>query len=332
VVRGAAGDPPLLFTGGALIAGGAARTDLVSPELTQRLTRDLFRTLHGAFDHLPDETLLLPTHGAGSFCSAGASRDATTLGAERATNPLIAEADEDRFVRGWPATFPATPAYFVRMRPTNAAGPRLVREIEPPPPLEPEAFDRARRAGALVVDCRDRADYAAAHVPDSLAIPYRDAFCTWLGWLVPANASLLFVVDPADLDGVVDASLLVGYERFGGWLEGGLEAWQEADLPVRSLPSIGPEDAVPWLEAGALPLDVREPDEYEMGNLSGSELVPLGSLERDAERLPRGRPLLTYCGAGFRSVTAASILERLGRGPVLDLRGGYGAWRDAHRD
>jgi hydroxyacylglutathione hydrolase len=140
------------------------------------------------------------------------------------------------------------------------------------------------------------------------------------------------VVDPSNLAGVIDGALLVGYERFGGWLEGGIEAWQKAELPVRSLPTIGPEDAVPWLEAGALPVDVREPDEYALGHLAGSEPIPLGSLERGAERLPPGRPLLTYCGSGFRSVTAASILERLGRGPVLDLRGGYGAWRDAHRD
>jgi glyoxylase-like metal-dependent hydrolase (beta-lactamase superfamily II) len=65
--------PPALFSGGALTAGAAARTDLVAPELTEPLTRAQFRTMHTAFNTLPDETLLLPTHGGGSFCTAGAA-------------------------------------------------------------------------------------------------------------------------------------------------------------------------------------------------------------------------------------------------------------------
>src|SRR5688572_12052325 len=55
--------PPILFSGGALIVGGAARTDLISPELTEQLTRDEFLTLRSAFNDLPDRTLLYPTHG-----------------------------------------------------------------------------------------------------------------------------------------------------------------------------------------------------------------------------------------------------------------------------
>jgi rhodanese-related sulfurtransferase len=98
------------------------------------------------------------------------------------------------------------------------------------------------------------------------------------------------------------------------------------------LPTIGPEDAVPWLELGAQPIDVREPDEFALGHVSGASPVPLGTLASMEHELPEGRPLLTYCGSGQRSVTAASILERLGVGPVVDLRGGYGAWRDAGRD
>jgi hydroxyacylglutathione hydrolase len=79
-------------------------------------------------------------------------------------------------------------------------------------------------------------------------------------------------------------------------------------------------------------VDVREPDEFELGHIAGAAHAPLGSLEGLAAELPAQRPLLTYCAAGFRSVTAASILERLGIGPVVNLRGGYGAWRNAGRD
>jgi len=61
------GEPPALFSGGSLIVGGAARTDLVSGDMTETLTRAQYRTIQTAFADLPDETLLYPTHGAGSF-------------------------------------------------------------------------------------------------------------------------------------------------------------------------------------------------------------------------------------------------------------------------
>src|SRR5439155_26617979 len=102
VLRRAAG-PPLLFSGGSLIVGGAARTDLIAPEQTEPLTRAQYTTITRAFAALPDETLLLPTHGGGSFCSAGTNGDRTsTLGHERATNPLLALSGEESFDAWFP--------------------------------------------------------------------------------------------------------------------------------------------------------------------------------------------------------------------------------------
>ncbi|HEX6131600.1 MAG TPA: rhodanese-like domain-containing protein [Actinomycetota bacterium] len=327
-------DDLALFSGGALIAGGAARSDLVSPDATDGLTRAQLRTVREAFADLPDATPVYPTHGGGSFCSVGGGGShTTTLGTERRSNPIARFAgDEDAFVAWWPTTFPAIPTYFGRMRAVNRTGPRPREEVAPPPPLDPHAFDAARRGDAVVVDARPADAYGAGHVPGSLAIPYRSSFATWLGWLVPADARLLLVADDPELGAIVDDAMLVGYERFAGSLHGGIEAWIDEGLSVRSMPTIGAEDAVPWLEMGAAPLDVRERDEYDLGHVAGATHVSLGQLEDRVAELPAGRPLLAYCASGQRSATAASILEGLGVGPVVNLRGGYGAWRQAHVD
>ena len=79
------------------------------------------------------------------------------------------------------------------MRAFNQAGPRLRREIPPPPALVPAEFDAARTP--VVVDMRPMEAYATAHMPGSLSIAFRDVFAVWLGWLVPAEATLLFVLD-----------------------------------------------------------------------------------------------------------------------------------------
>ncbi len=88
-----------VFTGGSLLVGSAARTDLISPERTDELTRAQYSSLR-RLATLPGDVQVWPTHGAGSFCSAppGAERT-STIAHELATNPLLRTADEDSSLR-----------------------------------------------------------------------------------------------------------------------------------------------------------------------------------------------------------------------------------------
>jgi glyoxylase-like metal-dependent hydrolase (beta-lactamase superfamily II)/rhodanese-related sulfurtransferase len=321
--------PPLLFSGGSLIVGGAARTDLISAAMTEPLTRAQFRTLNRAFSDLPDETLLYPTHGGGSFCSTGAGQDRTsTLGRERRENPLMSLDDEDEFATWFPTTFPAVPDYFFRLRAVNQMGPRMRREIEPPPALGPAEF-ASLQAKSVVVDGRSKEDYATGHIPASLSNAYRDDFPVWLGWLVPENSSLLFVTQDTTVESMVDQSLLVGYERFSGWLEGGVEAWLASGRELRRTELADATRARRLVLQGAVTLDVREPGEFEAGHIDGAIHIPLGKLAGKAETLPSDRPIVVYCGHGERSSTGISLLEASGLRDLVNLDGGIGAWKSA---
>lgn len=317
--------PPALFSGGALIVGGAARTDLISPDATEALTRAQFHTLKRAFASLPDETSLYPTHGGGSFCSAGSGGERTsTLGRERATNPAMSVEREDAFVRWFPSTFPAAPAYFFRMRAFNQAGPRLSSEITMPRPLPAEKFEEAART-ALIIDTRAVEPYSAAHIPGSLHIAFRDVFPVWLGWLVSPDAWLLFVAEEESVAAVTAECLLVGYENFGGWLEGGIEAWRASGRPLSSTGFVDGRTASSLIAEGADVIDVREPDEFASGHVPGARQVPLGTMHDVPLDGARDEPVVVYCGHGERASTAASILERAGRRNVANVRGGYAA-------
>jgi hydroxyacylglutathione hydrolase len=213
------------------------------------------------------------------------------------------------------------------MRSINQAGPRLTRDISMPPQLDPKSF-ATMIPGGIVVDVRNKEAYARGHIPGSLSNPLRDDFSVWLGWLVPADVRLLFVTHQEPLAQVVDASLLVGYEDFGGWLAGGIEAWQAAGQPLRQIDLVGADEAHKQIIAGAVPLDVREPDEYTGGHIQGAIHVPLGKLARQMELVPRDRPVVVYCGHGERASTGASLLEKAGFEDLINLDGGIGAWRD----
>lgn len=65
-----------------------------------------------------------------------------------------------------------------------------------------------------------------------------------------------------------------------------------------------------WVEANrALVLDVREPEEWELGTLPGAMLIPQGELIERIDELPKDRPLLCVCRSGSRSGNVAAFLS-----------------------
>jgi rhodanese-related sulfurtransferase len=172
---------------------------------------------------------------------------------------------------------------------------------------------------------RPVAEYAAGHIPGSLAIPLRDAFATWLGWLVTDPAAPLVIVagpgqDPAE---AAWQALKIGYENLAGTLAGGMPAWAAAGLPAAATPLLTPGQVDP-----AAVIDVRQASEYAGGHLPGARNIELGSLAGQAAAVT-GRPVVTMCGHGERATTVASVLERAGHPAVAVLTGGPPDWAQA---
>jgi hydroxyacylglutathione hydrolase len=317
-----AGAPVALFSGGALLPGAVARPDLVAPDATEPLARAAWRSLGERLLPLPDELVVYPTHGAGSFCAANASEGRiTTIGAEREGNPLLHAAGEDEFVAALLGGLGTYPPYFLRLRAVNQRGPRVVgTDPVTLARLEADAVELGVAAGALLVDARPIGSYAGGHPAGALSIALRSVFSTWLGWLARDDVPLVFLLeDGQDRDELVWACLNIGYERLAGELDGGMAAWRAAGLAERGLELIDPD------ELGDEPvLDVRQDSEYEAGSIPGALHIELGALRPDTD-LPDG-PLTIVCGYGPRAVTAASLLERGGRSGMRVLLGGADGW------
>jgi glyoxylase-like metal-dependent hydrolase (beta-lactamase superfamily II)/rhodanese-related sulfurtransferase len=321
-------EPLALFSGGAILPGGAARPDLIGPEQTEPLARDLYRSAHQRLSNLPDDLAVYPTHGAGSFCSAGAGGGrTTTLGRERHESLLFTALAEDAFVRPFIVGLGTYPPYFLRLRTVNQQGARLYG-VKPPElaVLSVDEFRRHQAAGAIVIDVRPFVDFARGHIPGALSIVLRPAFASWLGWIVAADRPLIFVRAP-DQHGrdLVEQCLKIGYEDLAGEIESGMDAWQAAGLPVSTIGIHQVNE-----EVQGTPLDVRQANEWATGHIPGARHVELGSVMASTGAIPGG-PLTIYCGHGERAMTAASLLEGQGRGSLAVLDGGFDAWRSANR-
>jgi hydroxyacylglutathione hydrolase len=325
------GQPMALFSGGALLVGTVARTDLAGPELTESLARAAYRSLHQRLLSLPDELGVYPTHGAGSFCSApvGGERT-TTIGAERRHNRLLAAADEDSFVAQLLVGFGSYPPYFLRLRDRNRAGPELLgRDWRVLPRLSTnQVREHLAGGGVVLVDARPITAFAAGHIPGALSIALRPQFASWLGWLVDDAQPLVVVLDDdQDRGELARQCRTIGYDHLVGELAGGMADWRVAGLPEAQLPLVGAEQLDN--QPGRV-LDVRQASEVADGHLPGAVAVELGALAGDQlpAALPAG-PVTVMCGHGERAMTAASLLARAGHTDLQVAVGGPEDWRRA---
>lgn len=319
------GSLPLgVFTGGSLIVGAAARTDLVSPDRTEELARAQWRSLQRLVT-LPDEVHVWPTHGAGSFCSAppGAERS-STIGQEKVSNALLRAGSEDAFVAALLGGLGSCPTYFRHLGEVNRRGPRPVDRTPPLSGLTPQELAAAVESGALVVDVRPVAAFAAGHIGGAVSIPLRDVFATWLGWTTDPQTPLVFVRDPdQDPDEIVWQALKIGYENVVGELAGGMTAWEAAGLTMRRTALLNADQ----LGARAV-VDVRQRSEFTGGHLPAAANVELGALAEGASA-DVGPGAAVMCGHGERAMTAASLLERNGHDDIAVVVGGPDDWAKA---
>jgi rhodanese-related sulfurtransferase len=316
--------PLALFSGGSLLVGAVARPDLFDADQTEELARSLWRGLQERILSLPDDLPVYPTHGAGSLCSAPTGSDrTTTIGREKASAPLLAAPDEDAFVKLLLGGLGSYPPYFLRLRQVNRVGPNLYGPGQPGlPELAADDVARLARGGAWLVDARPVDAFAAGHVPGSVSIALRPQFGTWLGWLVPDDAPLVFVLDGSqDRAELVRQARNIGYEQLLGELAGGVGGWEATGQRLATLP------VAEAAAADGTVIDVRQSAEYEAGHVPGAFHVELGGL--DPAALPAG-PLLVMCGHGERAASAASLLARAGRTDVTVAIGGPADWSATH--
>ncbi len=315
------GAPVGLFSGGSLMVGAVGRTDLLGDEHREELARQLFRALGTEILTLPDDLSVYPTHGAGSFCSAPAGSSRTsTIGRERATNPLLGIEDEDRFVEALVSELGSYPTYFRRLPEINRRGPRLYPAVPELARLDIDTVHAHLAQGAAIVDARRIDAFARAHPLGAISIPHRPVFPSWLGWLVELDRPVVFILDDTtNRDDLVRQCLTVGHDAILGELDGGLGTWIDEGLPVASIP------LVPAAGMAGTVLDVRQDSEWAAGHVPDALHIELGDLA--GATLPLG-PVMVMCGHGERAMTGASILEADGR-VVSVLAGGPDDWRDA---
>ena len=321
--------PVMVFTGDTLFVGDTGRTDLYGEKEKARLASNLYESIFKRLLPLGDGVIIYPGHGGGSVCGMHiANRDQSTIGIERAQNPVLQMKTKEEFTRYKIAENPERPPYFTKMEKYNLEGPPLLGYMPLISPLTAKEFREEINKGALVVDTSEPADFAGIHIKGAYSI-WIEGLPVFGGWVLPYDKPIILVLEAHEGPELAVRHLFrSGYDQIHGFLKGGIESWYNAGFPVESMGLLSVHQLKSMLDRHE-PLtiiDTRGDEEWKSGHIEGALHIYVGHLEQRLSEIPRDKPVAVYCKTGRRAGLSASILLMGGFSRVYNVPGSVTAW------
>ena len=286
-----------MLTGDTLFVGDVGRPDLRAALgwSAADLGKLLYSSLRDKLLRLPDSALVYPAHGAGSLCGKAISKETvSTIGEQRRSNYALQPMTREAFLELVTADQPDAPPYFTydavlnsRERPTLDQA--LARELRP---LTIDELLVEQKKGVQVLDTRDPAEFAAAHLEGSINIGLIGQYATWAGTVLTRDRPIAIVADPgAEAESAMRLGR-IGFDHVIGYLEGGLRSADASAAHIVTTERIGAGVAAERLASPTPPVvvDVRAQPERAQKRIAGSVHIPLSRLGERMSEIPRDTP------------------------------------------
>ncbi|TWU25195.1 Beta-lactamase hydrolase-like protein [Novipirellula galeiformis] len=326
---GGANQPMGIFTGDFVFVGSIGRPDLLEQaagiaNTAEPGARDLFQSSK-RFKEMPDYLQVWPAHGAGSACGKGLGAiPSSTVGYEKRFNPALQYTEKEEFVKYILADQPEAPKYFAVMKRVNKEGPRILGEGHHHTMLDVSRLDEAVKDGT-VVDLTPSSEYAKGHVPGTINIPL-GMLAAWAGWLVDYDRPVYLICDAPQMEEAATVLHKIGIEEIVGTFDRTVVS--STGKASESYATGTPAELADSIQSGDVNLvDVRSDEEWIAGHIKNGSHHFLGRLRDTLDTLPRDKVTVVQCRSGGRSSIAASVLQANGLKNVVNLTGGYTAWK-----
>ncbi len=327
----AQGDQKALFSGDTLFIGDVGRPDLAQKGLkmtSKDLAGIMFDSLRNKLMTLNENVVIYPAHGAGSACGKKMSSETSdTLFNQLETNyALRANMTKDEFISEVLDGLAQPPKYFSDNVKLNKEGYEEVDTLlkhNRNNVLSVEEFENiANELHPVILDVRSKEEFANGHIPNSIFIGLEGSFAPWVGeMLVDINTPILLVTSSKDMFEEAQIRLSrVGFDNVVGTLSGGVESWIKAGRGIETVKNISPKDFVQISRKNII--DVRKPSEYSIAKYADALNLPLSDLGMNLSRVSDDKSYV-YCGSGYRSLIAISLLKSKGCHNVVNVEKGF---------
>ncbi|MBL7814789.1 MAG: MBL fold metallo-hydrolase [Saprospiraceae bacterium] len=326
------GTPKYVFTGDTLFIGDVGRPDLAQKsDLTMNdLAGFLYDSLETKIKTLPDDVIVYPAHGAGSACGKNMSKETfDTIGHQKQVNYALLAQSKEAFIAVVTEGLATPPSYFPKNVMMNKSGYDSIDTVmnRGNRPLTPTQFElEAETNDALILDTRHPADFCKGFIPNAINIGLDGTFAPWVGELITdIKQPILIVASEGKEEETVIRLSRVGYDNTIGYLQGGFAAWQAEGREVDTVNRITADEFAAQWSKDKVVYDIRRPGEYAAEHVDEAFHRPLSNINEWIGFIDKETPFYMYCGSGYRTMIAASILKSRGYDNFLEVAGGFGA-------
>lgn len=326
------GKETAIFSGDTLFLGDVGRPDLAqkAANLTQEeLAGLLYDSLYTKILPLADDITVYPAHGAGSACGKNMQKETVdTLGNQKKTNYALNQPSKEAFIEAVLDGLTAPPQYFGMNVAMNKGGYESFEQVmdKGMKALEPNEFEAiAEQTGALILDTRSAAEFHKGFIPNAINIGLKGDFAPWVGaMIVDVKHPILLVTDEGTEEEAITRLSRVGFDNVLGYLKGGFAAWKATGKETDEVKRISPETFVNEFSPEVKIIDVRKPTEYAAEHIENAYSRPLNDIAQWAGSISNDEHFYLHCAGGYRSMIAASILNKRGIRNFTEIEGGFG--------
>lgn len=326
------GKETAIFSGDTLFLGDVGRPDLAqkAANLTQEeLAGLLYDSLYTKILPLADDITVYPAHGAGSACGKNMQKETVdTLGNQKKTNYALNQPNKEAFIEAVLDGLTAPPQYFGMNVAMNKGGYESFEQVmdKGMKALEPNGFEAiAEQTGALILDTRSAAEFHKGFIPNAINIGLKGDFAPWVGaMIVDVKHPILLVTDEGTEEEAITRLSRVGFDNVLGYLKGGFAVWKATGKETDEVKRISPETFVNEFSPEVKIIDVRKPTEYAAEHIENAYSRPLNDIAQWAGSISNDEHFYLHCAGGYRSMIAASILNKRGIRNFTEIEGGFG--------
>jgi len=328
-----------IFTGDTLFVGDVGRPDLAQKgeELTMNdLAGMMYESLQNKIMPLADDIILYPAHGAGSSCGKNlGSETYSTIGEQKQSNYALQQSSKEDFIKAVTEGLVAPPAYFPINAKINKEGYENLNSIidKGLQGLDVPSFKlKMKEDDVIVLDTRRAEIFSQGFVPGSIFIGLEGRFAEWAGSLLPFDKTILLVTENGKEKETLVRLTRVGFEKIGGYLKGGYEAWLSANEAFDIIIDVEADELamdIPFDEQLVI-VDVRKETEYADGHVKQAINIPLLELNDPASmaNLEDNHNIYIHCAGGYRSVIASSLIKKEGIHNIRNVVGGWNSIKE----
>jgi hydroxyacylglutathione hydrolase len=248
----------------------------------------------------------------------------STVGYEKIRNWAFQyKNDEGGFVDYLLADQPEPPKYFAMMKHLNKVNRPLLTEVPNQKKLTAQEVKDAMAKGVKLIDTRNKLEFEAGYIAESINIQGNNSFATWMGWFVNYEEQFMLVASDSQIEDLTRKLMRIGLDNVMGYISD--VNILETELKKSNIIDLA-EFKTYLNKEDAQIIDLRGVAEFNSGHVAGAENIFIGTVLQNLEKISKDKQIVIHCQGGDRAAIGYSVLEKAGFQNIKNYSAGMNEW------